>query len=85
MPLPTRDQLLSLDYSGSGEPFVLVHAKSGINTLSLDVSSDGGPWVGLANATTSVLKISSTLLSVSGKVASVSVASISKISNTANS
>ena len=47
MSLPTRDNVLTLDYSGDGSPFCLIAAKSGIELDSLDYSGDGSPWWGL--------------------------------------
>ena len=47
MSLPTRDNLLALDWSSNGAPFVKVASKSGIALDGLDWSANGGPWWGL--------------------------------------
>jgi hypothetical protein len=47
MSLPTRDNILTMDYSGDGSPWVKVAAKSGIELDGLDWSLDGSPWWGL--------------------------------------
>jgi len=47
MALPDRDDILTMDYSDDGSPFVLVAAKSGIELDGLDYSMIGSPWWGL--------------------------------------
>ena len=50
MALPTKTQLLELDTSWLGRPFVQVEAKAR-NTTELDVSWLGKPFVGAAGST----------------------------------
>lgn len=47
MPLPTRDEALTMDWSKDGSPWVKVAAKSDIDLDGLDWSKDGSPWWGL--------------------------------------
>ena len=47
MALPTRANVLTMDYSGNGSPFCLVAAKAGIELDGLDYSMVGSPWWGL--------------------------------------
>ena len=49
MAQPTRDQVLTLDYSIAGQPAVFVEAKS-IGTNSLDYTLAGQPIVGISPA-----------------------------------
>jgi len=46
MSLPTKEQILTLDYSADGGPGVKVAAKSGIEFGGLDYSSIGSPFYG---------------------------------------
>jgi hypothetical protein len=46
MALPTRDQVLTGEYSMDGSPAINVAAKSGIDADSLEYSLDGSPWWG---------------------------------------
>lgn len=47
MSLPTRNDLITLDWSKDGSPFVRIASKSGIDLDSLDWSKDGSPFYGL--------------------------------------
>lgn len=47
MTIPSRDSILSLDYSLAGSPFCLVGAKSTIVFSSLDWAGGGVPFVGI--------------------------------------
>ena len=49
MALPTKTNLLSLDYNDRGLPFVWVEAKS-LSTTSLDYNDRGLPFVGANDA-----------------------------------
>lgn len=44
MSLPTRDDLLTMDFSYMGQPFVQVAAKAGIDLNTLDYSYMGQPF-----------------------------------------
>ena len=44
MSLPTRDNLLKMDYSYNGQPFVQVTSKTGIDLNTLDYSYLGQPF-----------------------------------------
>ena len=46
MSLPTKEQILTLDYSADGSLGVNVAAKSGIEFGGLDYSADGSPFYG---------------------------------------
>jgi hypothetical protein len=50
MALPTRDNLLTMDFSYMGEPFVQVAAKSSVDTDGLDYSYLGEPFTGLTES-----------------------------------
>lgn len=47
MSLPTREQVLTLDYTLHGQPFASVAAKSSIDLDGLDYVLDGQPFWGL--------------------------------------
>jgi len=47
MALPTRTNLLTLDYSENGSPFCNIASKSGISLDGLDYSENGSPFWGL--------------------------------------
>lgn len=47
MALPTREEVLEIDISKDGGPWVNVAAKSDIDLDGLDWSKDGSPWWGL--------------------------------------
>ena len=47
MALPSRNDLLTMDFSQDGRPFCQVAAKSGIELDGLDYSSVGSPWWGV--------------------------------------
>ncbi len=50
MPLPTRSNVLTLDYSGYGQPAAYLEAKTlSPTTYTLDYSGYGQPVIGLAN------------------------------------
>ena len=44
MSLPTRDNLLTTDYSHMGQPFVQVTSKTGIDLNTMDYSYLGQPF-----------------------------------------
>jgi len=46
MALPTQSDLITMDYSYQGQPFVNVSAKSGIDLTTMDYSYLGQPFVG---------------------------------------
>ena len=46
--MPDRADLLLLDYSLDGEPWVGVTARTNIDTLGLDYSLDGEPFIGVS-------------------------------------
>lgn len=45
MALPTKTDLVKMDISQYGEPFVHVPAKSTIETKTMDISYNGEPFV----------------------------------------
>jgi len=45
--LPTRDNLLTMDYAFKGQPFCNVATKAGIELDGLDYGYKGQPWWGL--------------------------------------
>ena len=47
MALPNRNNIITMDWSQNGSPWVSVAAKSGISLDGLDWSKDGSPWWGL--------------------------------------
>jgi hypothetical protein len=47
MTTPTRQEILTMDYSNMGSPWVNVVTKPGIDVDGLDYSSDGQPWWGV--------------------------------------
>jgi len=46
MALPTKSDLLKMDYAFQGQPFVEVPAKSGINLATMDYVFQAQPFVG---------------------------------------
>jgi hypothetical protein len=75
MAKPTRSDIITMDYSYFGEPFVQVAAKSGIDTDGLDYSYFGEPFTALTilsgfnlyvgNVQVSAMYVGSTAISVS--------------------
>jgi len=59
MALPTQLEVLTLDFSLNGIPFVKVEAKT-LNTLSLDYSFLGLPFVGIGPGGTPPVTYNST-------------------------
>ena len=49
MSLPTRDDLLTMDFSYMGQPFVQTATKSGIDLNTLDYSYLGQPFWAIAS------------------------------------
>lgn len=46
--MPSREDLMNLDYVLDGEPFVYIAASSGDETHTLGYSLDGQPFIGAA-------------------------------------
>lgn len=50
MAKPTRSDIITMDYSYLGEPFVQVAAKASVDTDGLDYSYLGEPFTGLTES-----------------------------------
>lgn len=80
MALPTRANLLSLDFTGTSGPYCRIEAKSGLNTLSLDVAGGNGVFIGAATtASTTISGLGGISAASLATVGGVSAASIAKI------
>lgn len=79
MPLLTKTQVSSTQYSVNGAPWVKVTAKTGIDTSKLDNSVDGSPWWGVMDATNPIKKVAGVTWSSIKKIAGVVIANIKKI------
>lgn len=87
MAAPTKDNILTGEYSLDGSMFVVVPSKSTVDGGSLEYSLDGSPtWtVGESGAAATILKVSGVSWASIGKIAGVSVASIGKFGGVSTS
>lgn len=81
MALPTRDQVLTGEYSGYGSPYIQVAAKSGIDLDTLEYSEYGSPFYGVEVAATSagISKVGGVLWTNLSKIGGVLKANINKL------
>jgi len=47
MAIPSRDDILALQFSNDGSPWCRVASKSGVDLDTLEYSLDGSPWWGI--------------------------------------
>lgn len=67
MALPTRDNVLTLDYSLGGQPAAFIEAKAlSPSSATLDYSLEGQPVFGLSGATPPVVQNSNFLIFFNG-------------------
>lgn len=87
MALPTRDQILTGEYSLDGSPGIAVAAKSGIDLDSLEYSLDGSPWWGAevsgAGPTENIKTIGQAIVTAIVKIGGIVWSGIKKIGGVA--
>ena len=80
MSLPSRDNILTMDYSFQAQPYVQVPAKSSITLGGIDYSFQAQPFEGIEFPVSNISKVSGVAESSIKKISGVAIGSIKKVS-----
>ncbi len=79
MTLPTNTDLLTLNYSYQGQPFVHIPAKSGMNLSSMDYSFQASPFMGNSESPSFVKTIGGVVVGSAKTIQGLALGSIKLI------